>query len=79
MTAQHQTITPEQLEFAIFAIENVAAERGVSGDVAYRALAEESDILTSYIFPLYDVLHTQGKEYIVRDILEVMDKKGVTL
>lgn len=77
--AQQQSITPEQLEFAIFAIENVAADRGVPGDVAYRALAEDSDILTRYIIPLYDVLHTQDKEYIVRDILDVMDRNGVSL
>lgn len=77
--AQQQSITPEQLEFAIFAIENVAADCGVPGDVAYRALAEDSDILTRYIIPFYDVLHTQGKEYIVRDILDVMNRNGVSL
>lgn len=77
--AQQQTITPEQLEFAIFVIENIAADRGVSGDVAYRALAEDSDILERYVIPFYDVLHTQDKEYIVRDILGVMDRNGVAL
>lgn len=79
MAEQGRTITPEQLEFAVFAIENVAAELGTSGDRVYRALAEDSSILGDYIIPFYDVLHTQGKEYIVRDILEVMQRKGVSL
>ena len=54
-----------ELEFAIFCIENVAAKLGVSAEKVYNALAEKSDILNDYIIPEYEVLHTQGKEYIV--------------
>ena len=38
-----------------------------------------SGILHEYIFACYDVLHTQGKEYIVNDIIELMKRKGVEL
>ncbi|MDK7192681.1 DUF3791 domain-containing protein [Bifidobacterium sp. UMB1197] len=31
----------------------------------------------SYIVPSYDVLHTQGKEYITNDIVSFMREKGV--
>lgn len=68
-----------QLEFAIFCIENVAEALGVSGDVAYRKLAEESDILTNYIFKHYDILHTQGSPWIREDLLAVMRRKGVVV
>lgn len=61
-----------ELEFAIFCIENVAAKLGVSAEKVYNALAEKSDILNDYIIPEYEILHTQGKEYIVDDIIEVM-------
>ena len=57
-----------ELEFAIFCIENIAAKLGVSA---------ESDILNDYIIPEYEILHTQGKEYIVDDIIEVMKERGV--
>lgn len=67
-----------ELEFAIFAIENVAAQLGVSGDRVYRALTEDSSILNDYIIPSYDVLHTQGKEFIVSDVLNMMEKAGVS-
>ncbi len=72
-------ISHRELEFATFVIENVAAQCGVSGDVIYRSLAENSDILQTYIIPCYDVLHTQGKDYIVNDIVELMERERVLL
>ena len=66
-----------ELEFAIFCIENIAAKLGVSAEKVYDALTEKSDILNDYIIPAYEILHTQGKEYIVDDIIEVMKERGV--
>lgn len=68
-----------ELEFAVFCIENVAAVLEVETEKVYLALTEKSDILRSYIVPEYEVLHTQSKEYIVRDILDVMQERGVTV
>ena len=66
-----------ELEFAIFCIENIAAKLGVSAEKVYDALTEKSDFLNDYIIPEYEILHTQGKEYIVDDIIEVMKERGV--
>lgn len=66
-----------ELEFAIFCIENIAAKLGVSAEKVYDALTEKSNILNDYIIPEYEILHTQGKEYIVDDIIEVMKERGV--
>lgn len=66
-----------ELEFAIFCIENIAAKLGVSAEKVYDALTEKSDILNDYIILEYEILHTQGKEYIVDDIIEVMKERGV--
>ena len=66
-----------ELEFAIFCIENIAAKLGVSAEKVYDAIKEKSDILNDYIIPEYEILHTQGKEYIVDDIIEVMKERGV--
>ena len=66
-----------ELEFAIFCIENIAAKLGVSAEKVYDALTEKSDILNDYIIPEYEILHTQGKEYIVDDNIEVMKERGV--
>ena len=64
-----------ELQFAVFCIENIAEHLGLKGDESYKLLAEQSDILDNYIIPCYEALHTQGKEYIVNDIIEVMREK----
>ena len=68
-----------ELEFAVFCIENVAARLDRPSDMVYRALAGRGDILGQYIVPCYESLHTQGRDYIVNDILEVMQERGVTV
>ena len=71
--------TGRELEFAVYCIENVATALGrPSGDV-YKALSGDDGILHQYIVPSYDVLHTQGRDYIVNDIMEVMGERGVTV
>ena len=66
-----------ELEFAVFCIENVAAKLGVDAECVYQAFAEKRDILNGYIVPEYEVLHTQSREYIVDDLLDVMRERGV--
>lgn len=66
-----------EMEFAIFCIENTAERLGIRAEKMYDLLAVKSDILQTYIVPNYEALHTQGKDYIVDDILDVMEKKGV--
>lgn len=72
-------MSERELEFAVFCLENVAARLGKGAEEVYRAWTDESDILRQYVIPSYDVLHTQGKEYIVDDILDVMKERGVAL
>ena len=65
-----------ELEFVVFCIENVAAKLGVDAEYVYQAFTEKSDILNGYIVPEYEVLHTQSREYIVDDLLDVMKESG---
>lgn len=67
----------KELEFAIFCIENIAIKLNNSGQDVYKMLTEETNILNDYIIPCYDVLHTQDKNYIINDIIELMKEKGV--
>ena len=69
----------KELEFAVFCIENIAKELSVDGTMAYDMLAVQTDIVQNYIMPCYDVLHTQGKEYIVNDLIDMLKAKGVSL
>lgn len=68
-----------ELEFAIFCIENIASRLHVDAQKVYVALSEQTNILNDYIIPEYEVLHTQSKDYIVDDIIDVMHEMGVKL
>lgn len=69
----------KELEFAIFCIENIASRLHVDAQKVYVALSEQTNILKDYIIPEYGVLHTQSKDYIVDDIIDVMHERGVKL
>ena len=69
MMADEKIKNSSELEFVVFCIENVAAKLGMD--------AEKSDILSGYIVPEYEVLHTQSREYIVDDLIDVMKERGV--
>ena len=66
-----------ELEFAVFCIENVAAKLGVNAERVYQAFTEKSDILNGYIVPEYELLHTQSREYNVDDLIDVIKERGV--
>ena len=69
----------KELEFAIFCVEEVAASLGADAERVFSALTKKSNILYDYIVPEYEVLHTQSKDYITNEILDVMREKGVTV
>lgn len=69
----------EELEFVIFCVESIAAKLNEDAEKVYELLAKKTNILNEYIVPEYEVLHTQSKEYIVNEILEVLREKGETV
>lgn len=77
MTSERDIPDKDELEFAIFCIENIAIRLGVNAQSVYKDLTEKSNILYSHIIPEYEVLHTQSKSYIVEDIISLMKEKGV--
>ena len=63
----------------IFFIENLSENMNVDPVIVHDALTRESDIVDQYIIPCYEMLHTQGKEYIVENLKEVMAERGIAL
>lgn len=70
-------MSKKELDFAVFCIESVAEHLGMNGSDIYAKLKHDSDLLDEYIIRNYDALHTQGKEYIVEDIIDIMRKEGL--
>lgn len=77
MLNSDQIKTREELEFAIFCIENLALAMHIDAPRIYQMLNYKSDILKNYIVPLYDILHTQDKNYIINDIMGIMKEEGL--
>lgn len=69
----------DELEFVVFCIENIAIRLEKKGEDIYQALTEKSDILNNYIIPEYEMLHTQSKDYIIDDIISLMEERGLQL
>ena len=66
----------KELNFSIFMIYSLADHSKISPAKVYKIL-NSTGILDNYIINCYDVLHTQGKEYLVDDITEYVREKGV--
>ena len=64
------------LNFTIFCIGSIADHLKMSARDVYHKL-NNSGIISEYIIPCYDILHTFSKEYIVEDLISYMYKKGV--
>ena len=66
------------LEFITFAIGSVAERLQKSPSEIYK-IFRQSNVITGYLIPAYDVLHTFGRQYLVDDVLDFTKEKGVKL
>ena len=64
------------LEFVTFCINKLSILLKLSQEDIYSRL-EKSGILYDYIIPSYDVLHTFSERYLLLDLMEYMNEKGV--
>lgn len=79
MNATNTIRNSRELEFAVFCIENVAQKLGKNAEEIYKIFKDQSNILNDYIVPEYEILHTQSKEYIVDDLIDVMKERGIQI
>ncbi|MBU5478382.1 DUF3791 domain-containing protein [Eubacterium sp. MSJ-13] len=68
----------KELSFSIFMLYSLADKWNMSPAKVYKIL-NSTGILDNYIIKCYDVLHTQGKEYLVEDITDYVREKGVNV
>lgn len=66
------------LEFVTFAIGSVAERVHKSPSEIYR-LFKQLDVIDGYLVPAFDVLHTFSRQYLVEDVLDLLQEKGVKL
>ena len=66
----------KELSFSIFILYSLAEKWKTTPANVYKIL-NDTGILDNYIIAGYDMLHTQGKEYLNEDITEFVQEKGV--
>lgn len=68
-------VEKKQLIFIVFVIHRLA-ESWKKTPVYVYDLLNKLDIIDGYLIPCYDVLHTQGKNYLIEDISELVMERG---
>ena len=68
----------DELYFVVFLINHLADKLNESVSSIYKKL-KSVNAISDYIIPFYDVLHTQGAEYLMEDLQEYARLRGVTL
>lgn len=68
--------TKNELRFSIFILYSLAEKWKMSPAAVYKIL-DSTGILDNYVIKCYEVLHTQGKEYLTEDITDFVREKGV--
>ena len=68
----------EQLVFAVFLIHALSAAWGKPTGETY-AIFKESGVLKNYIIPCYDVLHSLGMNYLIEDITDYVEERGIRI
>ena len=63
--------------FAVYMIHACANRWNVAPSRVYQAL-KKSGCLDRYLIPSYDILHTQSTDYVVQDIEEYLEERGIS-
>lgn len=72
-------ITDEQLYFAIYCITALGCNLNMIPSDIYILLTEDTKILDEYIIKHYDILHTQSEDYIISEIVKLLNNKGINI
>lgn len=64
------------LGFVTFCVGALAVSMNLPRNKVY-AMLKQGDLIDDYIVPLYDVLHTFSRQYIIDDLKEMLKLRGV--
>lgn len=70
---QNRTVSKEVFEFYTYCLENYAIQKGISGMRAWVVFKESG--ADDYVLDNYDLLHTQGMDYVLDDIQRFINRR----
>ena len=68
----------DSMAFVVYMIHRCANKWHLSPATVYQKL-EQCGCISDYLVPCYDVLHTQSSAYVLDDIQEYLQRRGVAL
>ena len=68
----------DSFEFVIFMIHRCANKWHITPADAYRKI-ESVGCVSDYLVPLYDILHTQSADFVLADIEEYLENRGIAV
>ena len=68
----------DSFSFVIYMIHACANQWGKVPSDVYKLL-QKTGCIDNYLVPYYDILHTQGTDFIVEDIKEYLGIRGVKI
>ncbi len=71
-------IQRKEMTFVIFLIHALAKAWNKIPAEVY-AILNDTLIIDEYVVPSYDALHTLGEQYLIQDITEFVQEKGIIL
>ncbi|NBH61824.1 DUF3791 domain-containing protein [Neglecta sp. X4] len=69
-------MTKDVLSFIVYMIHACANKWGVSPSVVYKKM-QTANCITNFLVPNYEILHTQSTQYIVEDINDYLNARGI--
>lgn len=66
------------MAFVVYMIHRCANQWNLSPAQVYQKL-EEAGCIRSYLVPHYEVLHTQSSAYVLADIEEYLQRRGIAI
>ena len=71
-------VNKESFSFVVYMIHACANKWGMLPSKVYQIL-QSAECIDRYLVPYYDILHTQGMDYIVNDIEEYLEVRGIAI
>ena len=68
----------DSFSFVVYMIHACSGKWNISPSEVYRKL-QSAGCIENYLVPHYDILHTQGTAYVVSDIEEYLELRGVAV
>lgn len=68
-------MTKESLSFVVYMIHACADKWNLNPSAVYKQM-QSVNCITDFLVPNYEILHTQGTQYIVENIKEYLNVRG---